>query len=649
MKCVRFFIVALVVSVLSEPADAQNLHLAKSSAIESFLETYPGGYLRWNNDRTEIEVLSGVRIPGAAGTPQEVAATFIKTNPILFGADLEFKYVGHRDSRAGGRRILFSATRNHGKRAISEILVGVNRRFTGERSFTDSSGKVAPAGYVFITTKEDRSYDESRSDWYIYFINQSFDSELDTDHHPALADAASGNHTSGITSHVGPFGQLSLAPSGSRLPKSFCPGDDFTGVGAGTVYPTNPGLSEAVQVTLTNLCNQSPTILDGTWINVIPESGDRISDPQGSFAFSPTDPEFDEVSVYYHIQNFMSMLLEIGLDPERASDFRLEAKVRSSLPVTAVVEKRTRTLIFGNPGTPYLNVLRESAVIAHETMHLVMHALYSESYLALGEKQHWVMGEAYADYFGLVYRSRQLGHSEPWKNPIVGSYFVLTPTPDLPRDLSSSEPHFSGYSAVNYAGNGEGYSFQYDNAMIFSTALMDYDRRDQSDYSAAFVLESLSNIVSTPTFIKGRDALVQAIDECSFIGSDLVVCCESSNCRNTALEAFADRGIVGSTGSDLNSRSIPEPDRAFRISGLYPNPFSDHVRIEFESDASIHVRIEIYDALGRGIDEIWNAQAGAGRHTVEWRPKSLSAGTYFLEMSDGRHVLRETLKRIQIQ
>lgn len=646
MTCIRFFIAILVVSVLSDTTRAQDLYSANSSTIESLLETYPGAYLSWNNDRNKIETLSGVRIPGPIGTPAEVATTFIKSNPDLFGADLDIKYISHRDTRAGGRRILFSATGNRDKTPNSTILIGVNRRFTGERSLTDSEGRAAPVGFVFIAAEESRNYDESRSDWYVYFMNRSF---LDADVPPMLTDAIQRGHTSGITSHEDQSGRLTWTPSGPERGSSPCPGDDFSGVGTGTVYSTNPNLSQPAVVTLQELCNQSPTVLDGTWVNVIPESGDRISDSQGLFGFSPTDPEFDEVSVYYHVQNFMSMLIDNGLDPERASDFRIEAKVGSSRPVTAVVEKRTMTLVFGDPGSPYLNVLRESAVIAHETMHLVMHALYSESYLALGEKQHWAMGEAYADYFGLVYRSRQLGHTEPWQNPIIGSYFVLTPTTDLPRDLSSTEPHLSGYSSVNYAGNGEGYSFQYDNAMIFSTALMDYDRLDRSDYSSAFVLESLSNIVSTPTFIKGRDALIQAIDECGLVQSDLVVCCESSNCRDIALEAFAGRGIIGPTGSTMNNRSLPEPDRAFRITSLYPNPFSDHVRIEFETDASVQVRIAVYDALGRRIEEVWNTHVGVGRHTVDWRPKSLPAGTYFLEMDDGKRVLRETLKRILIQ
>ena len=249
------------------------------------------------------------------------------------------------------------------------------------------------------------------------------------------------------------------------------------------------------------------------------------------------------------------------------------------------------------------------------------------------------MGEAYADYFALVYRSGQIGHWEPWLRPEIGSYYVLTATEDEPRDLSSSDPHFSGYGTATYAGNGIENSL-YDNSMIFSTALLDYDRFDGSVHSSSFVLESLTNASDGPNFLKGRDALIQAVQGCATIPyPDQEICCDSGNCQAAVIEAFSRRGI-GTIDDVAVQQTAQIPDHRVRMIGIFPNPFRESVNIEFETDSPSHTQMRIFDALGILVETLVDGHLPAGTHSVSWRPSGATSGTYYVEIATAGAVLR---------
>ena len=66
----------------------------------------------------------------------------------------------------------------------------------------------------------------------------------------------------------------------------------------------------------------------------------------------------------------------------------------------------------------------------------------------------------------------------------------------------------------------------------------------------------------------------------------------------------------------------------FVLEQNYPNPFNPSTVIRYSLPLLSHVRLEIFDALGRRIEELVNAEQDAGNREVTWRANAPS-GTYF--------------------
>jgi len=632
---------------LAAPAGAQTgavvLHVEGMPATETRLDDY---HLRYF-EHGSATMMAGLRVGGIFGTPMDLAKTFLDDFRGIFESDGDFRYALHHDTRSGGRRVFFREYAGGKDIPGSGLIIGVTRDIDGVRSRVDGGGHPAPPGFVFVTSGERRDYEEARNDWYVYFATRIRPGRIVEDYYSPRSSADFRQPVAGISPMIssGDPGRNSALPIelAEALPeKSDCAANDFSLAGTGSVYLSNPNNADPVTVELHNLCRQSPVVLDGTWLSVEPESGSRTDDPSGAFLFDPNDARFDEVSAYYHVDNYLSMLLARGFSPDTTQAWKILAKVRASGTVTASTDYPTVTMYFSDPGPPHRNALKESAVIAHETMHVVMHRWYSSSFLGVGNKEHWAMGEAYADYFGLVYRSGQLGHWEPWRNPVLGRYYVITPTGDEPRDLTSPDPHYSEYGTGTYAGIGSENSL-YDNSMIFSTALMDFDRADGSVHSVSFVLESLSNFSAAPDFLNGRDALIQALNGCAKVPyPDQEICCDSGICHEAAIEAFSGRGI--GSGEDAGvDEPLPGPSENIRMIGAYPNPFRGEVRIEFETRGPSAVTVRIHDALGELVETIMDAYLPGGLHSVSWQPDSRSSGIYFVDIIASGTVARRSL------
>ena len=74
---------------------------------------------------------------------------------------------------------------------------------------------------------------------------------------------------------------------------------------------------------------------------------------------------------------------------------------------------------------------------------------------------------------------------------------------------------------------------------------------------------------------------------------------------------------------------------AYALGQNYPNPFNPSTHFEFAIGADEHVRIGVYDLLGRMAAELVNAPMHAGRYTVEWNGANASSGVYFYRIEAG--------------
>lgn len=74
----------------------------------------------------------------------------------------------------------------------------------------------------------------------------------------------------------------------------------------------------------------------------------------------------------------------------------------------------------------------------------------------------------------------------------------------------------------------------------------------------------------------------------------------------------------------------------FSLDQNYPNPFNPVTNIRFGMPEASHVRIEVYDLLGRRVAELQNGPMRAGYHTLGFDASRLSSGLYLYTLRTDR-------------
>lgn len=77
------------------------------------------------------------------------------------------------------------------------------------------------------------------------------------------------------------------------------------------------------------------------------------------------------------------------------------------------------------------------------------------------------------------------------------------------------------------------------------------------------------------------------------------------------------------------------PPAAFRLAPNYPNPFNLTTRIRYALSTRSRVRLSVYDALGRRVRVLVDAEQAAGGHEVSFEAESLPSGVYFYRLEAG--------------
>ena len=77
----------------------------------------------------------------------------------------------------------------------------------------------------------------------------------------------------------------------------------------------------------------------------------------------------------------------------------------------------------------------------------------------------------------------------------------------------------------------------------------------------------------------------------------------------------------------------------FALSQNFPNPFNPSTRIRYTLSSRQSVSVEIYDLLGRKIEQLVDEVKETGSHEVEWNAQEKSSGVYFYKMRIGERTI----------
>ena len=102
---------------------------------------------------------------------------------------------------------------------------------------------------------------------------------------------------------------------------------------------------------------------------------------------------------------------------------------------------------------------------------------------------------------------------------------------------------------------------------------------------------------------------------------------------------------VGTHGAGVYSASVITAvedavihPNEFALFQNYPNPFNPSTTISFTLPQTSRVKLTLFDATGRQIEEITSKEFSAGAHSIKYNAANLSSGVYFYKIDAGSFV-----------
>ena len=121
-------------------------------------------------------------------------------------------------------------------------------------------------------------------------------------------------------------------------------------------------------------------------------------------------------------------------------------------------------------------------------------------------------------------------------------------------------------------------------------------------------------------------------------------------------EALAEVALSKNVGNNVrnNEKVIREFPKAFELHQNFPNPFSDFTSIKYSLPDPSHVRIEVFDILGRKVKMLVDEHVDFGHHETIWDGTSSDGtrsvnGTYFYVMTANSSGYRSSSKMILLR
>jgi PKD repeat protein len=111
--------------------------------------------------------------------------------------------------------------------------------------------------------------------------------------------------------------------------------------------------------------------------------------------------------------------------------------------------------------------------------------------------------------------------------------------------------------------------------------------------------------------------------------------------------AAGQRAIRGDNPLTLATVAQEMPD-AFSLDGNYPNPFNPSTTLRYALPHEAHVRLAIYDTMGRQVAVVVDRVESAGRYEVQWNGRAsngapVASGVYLVQMQAGTFNATHTL------
>jgi hypothetical protein len=106
-------------------------------------------------------------------------------------------------------------------------------------------------------------------------------------------------------------------------------------------------------------------------------------------------------------------------------------------------------------------------------------------------------------------------------------------------------------------------------------------------------------------------------------------------------------GITSIWTTGIQEDNEPLLPRKLTLSQNYPNPFNPTTTISYSLPASGHVKLTIYDILGRRVAIPFDGAQTAGEHQLVWNASAYPSGLYFARLEAGEKA--QTVKMVLLK
>jgi hypothetical protein len=103
--------------------------------------------------------------------------------------------------------------------------------------------------------------------------------------------------------------------------------------------------------------------------------------------------------------------------------------------------------------------------------------------------------------------------------------------------------------------------------------------------------------------------------------------------------------LVG--GAPVANEANEALPRGTALEQNFPNPFNPTTAIRYELGAASHVRLMVYDLLGRPVRQLVDALQPAGRHVATFHAESLASGLYLYTLDTGADVFTRRMMLVK--
>jgi len=146
--------------------------------------------------------------------------------------------------------------------------------------------------------------------------------------------------------------------------------------------------------------------------------------------------------------------------------------------------------------------------------------------------------------------------------------------------------------------------------------------------------------IGSPDYVIATDTTAKLVYLNQFLAQNTSYSLAITGIMDKAENTIADTTIVFNTNivGIENTTALPQK---FALHNNYPNPFNPTTRINYDLPSDAHVKITVYDVMGREVCVLTDSQQSAGYKSLIWNAadasgRNVSSGFYFYVMKAGK-------------